>query len=72
MYEDEHSMQYVQQTLQETRAKIDEMTDHARNNIITYNVPEDNGATSDIRYNSDMDFCIQLFTAIVTGCEKMI
>jgi len=27
---------------------------------------------SDIRYkyNSDMDFCIQLFTALVTGCAK--
>ena len=67
-------MQYMPQVLQETRAKTDEMTDQESrcNNIIIYqyNVPEVSGCTSDIRYNCDMDFCMQLFTALVTGCAK--
>ena len=68
----EDNMQHVKQALQETRAKTDEMTDHEsrRNNIIIYNVPEVSGPTSDISYNSDMYFCMQLFTALVTGCAK--
>jgi len=72
MHEVENNMQHVQQTLQETKAKTDEMTDHEsrRNNIIIYNVPEVSGPTSDIRYNSDMDFCMKLFTELVTGCAK--
>ena len=72
MHEVEHNMEHVQQTLQETRAMTDEMADHEsrRNNIIIYNVPEVDGPTSDIRYNSDMDFCMQLFTKLVTGCAK--
>jgi len=62
-----HRVQILQTTLEETRVQAAKQCDKGscRNNIMIYNVPENDEARAEKRNKTDVDFCMLLFNNVL-------